>query len=207
MREEESQPTGTGKIVKRPSTTTSTYKRKSTQSVYNKKPLGLKKEEPKAREKKPAIPKFGRPKANSTVKPKAEVGARSVKTPQISKTKSLNVEKKSSTIGTSASSTKTREQKTAQTKVIKEVKTEMEEEKYEEAPNKIDPKDFEVFSDESFDEEKDIDRPKNTKSLTYTMEVVKKEDGKRVMVIRKKYYLEDGRELRVKNIKPVKSKS
>lgn len=71
--------------------------------------------------------------------------------------------------------------------------------------DKIDPNDLEVFSDFSYDKSTDIDLPTNLKSVTCTTEIVKTKQG-REMVIRKQYYLHDGRELRVKNIRPIKNK-
>ena len=91
-------------------------------------------------------------------------------------------------------------------KPITESHNENEEEKYEIAENLIKPDDFEVFSDYSYDKEKDIDLPENLKSVTCTTEIINN-NGERDMIIRKQYYLNDGRELRVKNIRPVKNRS
>jgi hypothetical protein len=79
------------------------------------------------------------------------------------------------------------------------------EEKYEEMPNKVDPASLEVASDYSYDEEKDEDKPECTKAVKHRIEIVEKE-GKRKMYIRKQYFLEDGRELRVKCIWDVRQR-
>jgi hypothetical protein len=78
--------------------------------------------------------------------------------------------------------------------------------KYEVMPDKVNLDDLEVFSDYSYDETTDIDKPDSTKMVTCKTQIVNGDDNRK-LVIRKVYYLNDGTELRVKNIRLIKSKS
>lgn len=165
--------------------------------------------------RKPGIPKFGKPKSDIAQ------STRSVRTPHITKGKALATGKKEipSVVSTAKKgipsviptlkSPKEPNQTKSKSKELNAPALKShepkEETKYEEMPTKINPEDFEVWSDYSYDKDSDIDRPENTKSVTCTIEIKSKEN-KREMIIRKQYYLEDGRELRVKNIMPVRNR-
>lgn len=125
------------------------------------------------------------------------------RTPQITKKKSLLNDKKPATSSIYDERSKVVSQKAPVGKKTGLVAKKSEETKYQEMPDKVDINDLEVLSDYSYDDKNDIDRPENTKSVTCRTEVIQNEDGTRDMIIRKQYYLDDGRELRVKNIRPV----
>jgi hypothetical protein len=147
----------------------------------------------------PTAPPTRRPKANSV-----HADPIVARTPQVKKQKALLIDKKPAPSVIQIQKPVLAAQKVHEPKVT-EIRKD-EETKYEEMPDKVDINDLEVFSDYSYSGEEDIDRPENTKSITCGTELIKREDGSREMIIRKKYYLEDGRELRVKNIRPVKDK-
>jgi hypothetical protein len=147
----------------------------------------------------PTAPTARRPKAHSE-----HTDPIVARTPQVKKQKALLIDKKPVPSVIQIQKPVLDAQKVLEPKFTEYRKA--EETKYEEMPDKVDVNDLEVFSDYSYSGEEDIDRPENTKSITCGIELIKKVDGSREMIIRKKYFLEDGRELRVKNIKPVKDR-
>lgn len=138
----------------------------------------------------------------------AEYGVETLpnRTPQIKKQKTLINDKKPASSSIYNQRSKVVSQKAPVTKKTGLVAKNNEESKYQEMPDKVDINDLEVLSDYSYDDKNDIDKPENTKSVTCRTELIQNEDGTRDMVIRKQYYLEDGRELRIKSIRPVVDK-
>lgn len=128
------------------------------------------------------------------------------KTPHLEKKKSLalNNNRPTTAMNSKAKSGIERRRESANPIGSKKAKEEI---KFEVIEDSFNPEDLEVFSDFSYDEDTDIDRPEDTKSVTCTTEILDKESTQRKMIIRKQYYLNDGRELRVKNICPIKSRT
>jgi len=190
--------------------------------VENKKTANLPKDDTEKRVvRKPGIPKVATktvPKTDTKAAPKSSLrpintskrdskaSAEPNKTPMIDKQKSLGLHGKrpSSRIGSGPGAGAVKKTTSGVPKTIKDTKVVKAESKYEEMKDRVNPEDLEVFSDYSYDPENDNDKPENTMSFTCKIEIVRKPNGQREMLVRKQYYLEDGRELRVKNINPVK---
>lgn len=156
---------------------------------------------------KKEVKKAGVPKAqpsSANIKSSAKSGLPS-RTPYVEKKKSLALNNRPTTaMNSKAKSGLEKRRVSAMPTASKKTK---EETKYKVIEGEFHIEDLEVFSDFSYDEDTDIDRPEGTTSVTCTTEIVDRESEQRRMVIRKQYYLKDGRELRVKNIRPIKAKT